>query len=185
MKDILKIMRFDFLTAAPASHAATEYILRAFMLIVAVCFPLFVFPAASFMYMFMAGPLIVPLQGYSEKNGFNKLYGILPVRRKNITRARFLYIFLTHFAMEIAALIILVISEYAKLFEIVSFMGKDSIFTDIEKLPEMAAIVIAWFAFLCLTYAFMEMYGQIHGRQNEMKVLFIIIIAAFFLVMCC
>ena len=162
MKDILRLMRFDFLTASAISKSSSEYIAGVFMIVIALAVPLFIFPHSSFMYIFLAAPLIIPLQSYAEKSGFNKLYGILPVKRKSITRARFLYIFLTHFAMEIVSILILVISIYAKLYELLpigkAFMeGSEDLYAP-EKLPDIMTIFMGWFIFLCFTFAFMEMY---------------------------
>ena len=177
MKDILKIMHFDLLTALPAQRSASEYILAVFMIIISIGLPLFIFPAVTCCYMMFAALLIVPLQSAAEKSGLNKLYGVLPVKRKNITRARFLYIFSAHVIMEAAALIMLVVSVNVRLYEITAFVEKGGIFNDPELLPEMVGVILGWFIFLCFTFTFMEMVGQIHGRQNEMKVLFIMIAA--------
>ena len=93
MREILKIMRFDFLTARPLAiiPAAT----------IAVIFfglSLFFAPLICSYITLVAMIFVIPLQAVAEKSGFHKLYGTLPVRRSNITRARFLYIFLVHFA---------------------------------------------------------------------------------------
>ena len=115
MKDILNIMRFDFLTAKTTA-------LPIFVVIAVMCNALgLLFSPMMFVYVLMAASfLIVQLQTYAEKYGFHKLYGILPINRKSITRGRFQYIFWTFFAVEIFELIMTKLALVLKLYRILS-----------------------------------------------------------------
>ena len=171
MKDILKIMRFDFLTAKPLA-------LRAFI-IVAVLFSLlslFFAPLICSYITFGAMVFVIPLQAVADKSGFHKLYGTLPVRRKSIARARFLYIFLVHFATEMLELVLAAAAMSLKLYRVLPNrngemmqMVKDS-FGD-TKLTLL--MVIGMFTVSCLIFSYMEMMGQICGRENEFKIIMI------------
>ncbi|MDE6594830.1 MAG: hypothetical protein K2K44_02325 [Oscillospiraceae bacterium] len=171
MKDILKIMRFDFLTAKPLA-------LRAFI-VIAVLFSLlslFFAPLICSYITFGAMVFVIPLQAVADKSGFHKLYGTLPVRRKSIARARFLYIFLVHFAVEMLELVLAAAAMSLKLYRVLPNrngemmqMVKDS-FGD-TKLTLL--MVIGMFTVSCLIFSYMEMMGQICGRENEFKIIMI------------
>ncbi|MDE6591454.1 MAG: ABC-2 transporter permease [Oscillospiraceae bacterium] len=95
MRKILKIMRFDYLTARPLAAGPA-------VIFAAICFSLSLFLAPMICSYITFGAMIfvISLQSAADKSDFHKLYGTLPVQRSNITRARFLYIFLVHFAAE-------------------------------------------------------------------------------------
>ncbi len=171
MKDILNIMRFDFLTAKPIAFGAMLCTVLLFGILSMLFSPII----ASYIT-FVSMIFVIPLQGIADKNGFNKLYGILPVNRKNITRARFLYIFLIHFVTELLELVLGCIARTAKLYLLLPNqegatmqMVKES-FEDTSLALEM---VFGMFIFLCLIFSFMEMMGQIFGRENEFKIIMI------------
>ena len=169
MKDILKIMRFDFLTAKPVA-------LISFLLVLIICCGLgLVFsPMICGYTMFGAMVFVIPLQSMADKNNFNKLYGILPVERKNITRARFLYIFLVHFASEIIEFISAVIAKALKLYRLLPNQDGEMLQMIRESFADtnlIFTIIIGMFAFFCICFSYMEMMGQIFGRENEMKII--------------
>jgi len=173
MKDIMKVMRFDFLTAKPMALAG--------MIFTALFFgtlSLLFSPTIAAYITFVSMIFVIPLQSVADKSGFHKLYGILPVERKNITRARFLYIFLLHFLSELLELAIAAAAISLQLYRFLPNqngemmqMVKDS-FAD-TRLTLLMIIVI--FAALCFLFSFMEMMGQIHGRENEFKIIMITI----------
>lgn len=171
MKEILKIMRFDFLTAKPLA-------LRGFIPAVVLfsLLSLFYSPIISSYITVGAIVFVIPLQTVADKSGFNKLYGTLPVKRRNITRARFLYIFLVHFGAELLGLLIAVIAKSLKLYRVLPNQNSEMMqmvkgsFED-TKLTLLMVIVI--FTVFCLMFSYMEMMGQIHGRENEFKIIMI------------
>lgn len=171
MKDILKIMRFDFLTAKPL--ALGTFIIAAFLLSL---LSLFLSPVISADITFAAMVFVIPLQGIADKSGFNKLYGTLPVQRRNITRARFLYVFLIHFGAELVELFIAVIAKSLRLYRILPNQNSEMLQVARESFEDarlMLFAIIGTFTLCCLMFSYMEMMGQIHGRENEFKIIMI------------
>ena len=171
MKDVLKVMRFDFLTAKPLAF-------RVFILVSVICFVLCLFfsPLISSYITFSAVIFVIPLQSVADKCGFNKLYGILPVKRESITRARFLYIFLAHFFTELLESVLAFVSFNLKLYRVLPNQNGEAVQVIKDSFYDTALIFIAIvgvFAFFCLMFSYMEMMGQIFGRENEMKIILI------------
>lgn len=171
MKDILKIIRFDFLTAKPIALVAFIIAVVLFTLL-----SLFFSPIIISYITLTAMVFVIPLQGIADKSGFNKLYGTLPVKRRNITRARFLYIFLVHFAAEVLGLILAATAMSLKLYRVLpnqvgEMMQMVKNGFENTKLPLL--MIIGGFTLFCLMFSYMEMMGQIHGRENEFKIIVI------------
>lgn len=173
MKDILKIMRFDFLTVKPLALGGMIFTVSLFGIL-----SLFFAPLIAAYITFGAMSFVIPLQGVADKSEFHKLYGILPVERRNITRARFLYIFLVHFMTELLELVLAATAISLKLYrvlpnqngEIMQYV-KDSF----EDTKLTLLMIIGMFTLFCLIFSFMEMMGQIYGRENEFKIIMIAI----------
>lgn len=171
MKDTLKIMRFDYLTARP-------YAISPAVIIVALCFVLSLFfsPVICSYITFGAILFVIPLQGVADKSGFHKLYGILPVKRKNITRARFLYVFSLHFFAEMIECALAVIAFNLKLNRLLPNQNGEIMQMVNKGFSDDSFIVIAivgMFIICCLLFGYMEMMGQIFGRENEFKIIII------------
>lgn len=171
MKDILKIMRFDFLTAKPLAFGV--------FIIAAVLFSLlslFFSPIICTFLTFGALMFVIPLQSIADKSDFNKLYGILPVQRKNITRARFVYIFLVFFLTELFEVVMTVISLSLKLYRVLPNQNREMMQMVRDCFSDTSLVFIAglgMFTFFCLIFGYMEIMGQIFGRENEMKTILI------------
>lgn len=183
MKDILKMMRFDFISAtgtAGTDNGAVNTIMLIFMLVLLLAGALLVTPFFAFCFVFSAGSFIVPLQS-AKNEDLGRLYGVLPVERKNITRARFLYIFLAHLVTGVLSFLLgftsLTLDLHRFLATDSDVMKKFAEMFDPEVFGNLIPIITGFIVFSCVTFAFMEMIGQIQGRQSEMKVLFILIIA--------
>ncbi len=173
MKDVLKIMRFDFLTAKPIAFFP-------FVVITFFCFVLSLLfsPIICTYITFSAMVFVIPLQRVADRSGFNKLYGTLPVRRLNITRARFLYIFLVHFATELLEVVLAVTARELKLYRILPNQNSESIQMISQGFNNSFltfGIIIGLFTFFCLMFTYIEMMGQIYGRENEFKIIMITI----------
>lgn len=180
MKDILKMMRFDFISVYGMNGGAVSIITCLVMAALLSVGALFVSPVFAFCIAASSGAFIVPLQS-AKNSDHGGLYGVLPIARKNITRARFLYIFLIHLVTLCISVLLAVLSVKLDL-NLFLPADSDSLKTfsemyDPETFRKMIPVIIGFVVFSCVTFAFMEMIGQIHGRQSEMKVLFIIIIA--------
>lgn len=171
MKDILKIMRFDFLTVKPLVFVVSVFAVVFFFLL-----SLFFSPMVSAYLTFIALIYVIPLQGIADKCDLNKLYGTLPVKRSNITRARFLYIFLVHFVAELVELLFAVIVKSIKLYRILPNQNSEMmqmVREGFEDTQLMLLSIIGMFTFFCLIFLYMEMMGQINGRENEFKIIVI------------
>lgn len=171
MKDVLKLMRFDFLTARSMA-------LGAFAVIAFMCFLLSLFfsPLICAYITFGIMTFILPLQSVADKNDFNKLYGILPVQRKSITRARFLYIFLAHFITQLLEIVLAFISSSLQLYRLLPNQNSATMqmVHDAFNNSSLTFITITGvFILLCLVFSYLEMMGQIHGKENEIKILII------------
>lgn len=176
MKDMLKIMRFDFLTAADTGY-----------------FPAIFLAALSMTGSFLFGPsyaaaliltsicFIIPLTGVTEKSELHKLYGILPVNRKNITRGRFLYIFLLHFIPEMIALILIKPAFSLKAYRYLPNQGSTSLqmignaFSSGFRGPCM--IIFLVFSLSCFIFLYLEFTGQLFGHENDLKSIMILLTA--------
>lgn len=171
MKDVLKIIRFDFLTAKPL-------VSKAYLIIVALCFLLSLFfsPMVCCYITFGAMSFVIPLQTIAEKSSFHKLYGILPVKRKNITRARFLFIFLVLFFTELIEIGLALIAMWLRLYRMLpnkNTQMMQMVKTSFSDTVTTFSAIVLMFVSLCLIFAYMEMMGQIFGRENEMKIIVI------------
>ncbi len=171
MREILKIMRFDYLTARPlAVIPAVTTVVIFFGL------SLFFAPLICSYITFGAMIFVIPLQAVADKSGFNKLYGTLPVKRRNIARARFLYIFLVHFAAEILEFVLAVTAMSLKLYRLLPNQNSEMMQMVKESFEDTRLtllMIIGVFSVFCLIFSYMEMMGQIHGRENEFKIIMI------------
>ena len=96
MKDILKIMRFDYLMVR--REALPMFLIVSTLSVVLALFfsPMIVINSS----ICVLGILLI-LYSAESRSDFNKLYGILPVGRKTIVRARMLLILLLCFLVEV------------------------------------------------------------------------------------
>ncbi|MDE7302130.1 MAG: hypothetical protein K2N60_02290 [Oscillospiraceae bacterium] len=171
MREILKIMRFDFLTARPLAIIPAVTVALIFFGL-----SLFFAPLICSYITFGAMVFVIPLQAVADKSGFHKLYGTLPVRRSNITRARFLYIFLVHFAVEILELLLAVTAMSLKLYRVLPNQNSEMMQMVKESFEDTRLtllMIIGAFTVFCLIFSYMEMMGQIYGRENEFKIIMI------------
>lgn len=171
MKDVLKIIRFDFLTAKPIVLGGMVFTVLMFGSL-----SLFFSPIMCAWIMGSAIMFVLPLQEVADKNGFNKLYGTLPVKRRNVTRGRFLYVYLVHFLTEQLELVIIMIAKTIRLYRILPNQDGATMQLVKESFADtnlMLAVVFGTFVLFSLVFSYMEMMGQVHGRENEFKILMI------------
>ena len=169
MKDILKIIKFDFLTGGSAAFTGLLFGIAVIFLL-----SLFLAPMINGYISLIAMLPVIPLQSTAEKNGFNKLYGILPVSRKNITRGRFIYISCVFLCSEILGIILALISKALKLYRFLPNQGSENLkviensFSDNEL---TFSLITGMAVFFIVVFTYMEMMGQIFGRENEIKII--------------
>lgn len=180
MREILKLVHMDYICAKPIG--LIFYIIASFMVsILALLFS----PIVSAFVILISISMVFPIQVLETKNDFGKLYGILPADRKNITVARFIYIFACFFVSEMISVVVSVLSSFIKLYRIFPDTTKGFMMfveDNFEKpnYPlcfEILAIVFAVFCIFCL---YIEMTGQIFGREKEFKIMMITLMVLFF-----
>ena len=176
MKDILRVMKFDYVTANLNMTA---------LLIAAVGFcalGMFLTPSAMVFLYFIPFMYIFPLSAADDKYKLSRLYAILPVKRKNVTRARFIYIFVMFFFAEIITLPLSRLSYCMKLYRYIP-IADEGIKITIEKtfadydftLKVIAGAMIG----LCLFFSYFETINKIFGKD---KIIFTLTITFVFLI---
>lgn len=170
MRDILNVIRFDFLTMRPLSMG--EFI---FVILFCMVLSMMLSPLIAVMVTFCVFGFVHPLQDIADRNGFDRLYGTLPVDRRNVTRARFIYIFAAFLFCEITELIIAAFSTVLDLNALIFSVDRSA-----ERSREMlnymhyiydtpAVVYLAVFAvaaLCCIAEAYMELMSLIYGREN-------------------
>lgn len=171
MKDVLKMIRFDLVTAGSLT---VPYVLAFIGLSLALS--LFAMPLGILCF---AAPLVIfgparEAAGAEQK----KIYGILPVRKSAVTRAAFWENTVMLLVGEVLALLFLLISDKGAL----SGILPESIAEMLESIKtgeyslsfnDMAVTVALLSAYLCILSAYLEMEAEIHGHDSDIKNLLI------------
>lgn len=111
MKDVLKMIRFDYISVKPLT---VPYVIG----FIAVCLVLSLFGIPLGVFCFAASAAVfAPVQEQASSDT-RKIYGILPVRRDAVTKAAFLEMTVPLFIGELLSLIFLLISNSSKLYRI-------------------------------------------------------------------
>lgn len=173
MKEILHVMRLDFISAS--STAITVIIL---LTLIAIPAALLFNPFAGILMLELV-PIIVigPLQVFDGKYG-NRLHGILPVHRKNITRGRFAMYAAFFLCIQMFAVLLTTVAVFADLnellpLEILSALQEQQFAFETKTLPELIIMCVMVSICFWMMFSFFEMSGQIFGRENEMKIFLI------------
>lgn len=181
MRDTLKMMRFDSHIIRPLFRKQVLPIALVFAVV-----SLLVFPLGGVYLMMSATVLTVPLQNIPERSGFNKLYGILPVSRKAVQRGRFLLIYLILLAGELGGLLLMTLSGRLRLIKLMPY-GESAFAQEmldfVKSFWSFAPAVVGFFGAFVLILTFVEMMGQIFGRENTMKILVLTLVALVALIM--
>lgn len=175
MKDIVRMMHFDYVTAAGSVLGSAWKMLPALFVILLI--ELFLTPMAGYLGMFLVLVFFLPLQSADDKEQLGKLYGILPVKRRNIARGRFLFMFLVAFIMEAVMILFAVLAVNLRLNDLISFQNTEfmqmAAATYDTKSFLAYGVIVGIFTVLCTGFLYMEMMGQIFGREKEMKIILI------------
>ena len=172
MKDILRIVRLDYITVRAT-------VMPVVLMLSALCagLSLLIAPMCAAYIQLVVLFYIVPLQNIGEKSGFHKLYGILPVKRKNITRGRFLFLAGSMLLSELEGLLIAIAARELQLYRFLPNQGSSEMQLIAETFSKDSFLcfgtIAGLFAVLCISFSYMEMMGQIFGRENEMKIILI------------
>ena len=170
MKDILKIIRFDYIAVRSFT---VPYVIG----FIAICFVLSLFGIPLGVFCFVASVAIFePVQELTNSDS-RKIYGILPVCGDAVTRAAFLEITVPLFAGELLSLMLLLISNSSKLYRIFpqtvagiierlfDFSQNDS---DIA-FDRLCIILVLTSVYLCILATYLEMRSKIQGHENDIK----------------
>ncbi len=178
MNEIQKLIRFDFRTVHPIAFPS-------FMLIIVLCLLFGLFFSPNMCDFLLAGALIyvLPLQFGSAENSLKKLYGILPVSKKSPARARFLYLFLVCAALELLAVVFRAVCDALKLYHLIP--NEDSFWGSVmnagaSNIQFRFMLLIGLFLGVCLLLVYLEMMGQIFGREKIGVVMICTVMAAVF-----
>ena len=181
MKEILNVIRLDFITASPLAVGANLLIL-----LFSIWFGFFYSPLILIFLTVGAIGFILPLNVAAAKSGFNKFYGILPVSRKNITMGRFLYIFLVFFISQSAAAVLALTAHSLRLCDLLP--DSKSTMLEMVRASFDSKNVTLFLIFLisgvvCIISAYLEMMIQIHGDEHLINIIAftVISIAALFI----
>ena len=171
MKEIQKVMQFDFINAITT---AVGIITLNIVIIVPIVF--FITPVYATGFLTLPIFLIGPLQIFESKYGFNKLYGILPVHRKSIIRGRFALIATLFYSLQFIAMLMTVLAIHVNLSALLSPESSTLLQSlqpsyDAKLLPFYLVIYSIVAMFLCCVFSYMEITGQLFGRENELKIL--------------
>lgn len=177
MKDIIRIMRVDFITCCNLSGGRNPFLILGCCFALVLALDLFITPIAGYLAMLLVVVFYIPLQQSDDKSQLNKLYGILPVQRKNIARGRFLYMFLIGFAFEIILVFFGWLAVHLNLNRLISFQNAEMMQIAADSYNPNTfltyGIIIGMFTVICLGFMYVEMMGQIFGREKEMKIMLI------------
>ena len=175
MKEIVKMARFDYHLARNTAFGGTLLLLA-----ISVLFSLFFSPIASTYMIFNIGVFLVPVTSAETKNGFEKMYGTLPVHRKSIVRGRFLYILISAIIMEVTTIIISALSIALNLNRFLvkkgGLMEAAELTFSFKQMPLYIIGTLIMFVFFSLLFSFNEMLGQIKGRGNDLRNIMIMLV---------
>lgn len=172
MRDILNVMHLDFVTSRQMG-------LPVWILVFILCSLLgaLIAPMTASFSVFAALTFIIPLQGIADKSDMKKLYGILPVERKNIIRGRFAYLFTVLFLAELCALSMVILAMQLRLFQYLPNQGTSSMLMVAETFDPASFLnygtVIGIFTVTGVFFSYMQMMSQIFGQESEMKIIMI------------
>lgn len=170
MKDILKMIRFDYISVR---QLTVPYVVG--FIAVSLVLSLFGIPIGMFCFA-AAAAVFAPVQELAGSDS-RRIYGILPVRRDAVTRATFLEMTVLFFAGELLSLIFLLISSSSELYRILPkavggiieglfAFSKNGSYLAFGKL---CIILILISVYLCILAAFLEMMSAIQSHENDIK----------------
>lgn len=167
MKDVLKMARFDLITA---SSLTVPYVLAfvGFSFVLALFgIPLGVFCFAAPMALF--GPAREAASGLEQR----KIYGILPVRKSAVTRAAFWENTAMLMVGEGLSLLFLLISDRTELYSVFPNSVAELI-VDLKSgnnlsLGGLCVTIALLSAYLGILSAYLEMESEIHGHESDTK----------------
>lgn len=166
MKDVLKMVRFDLVTAGSLT---IPYVL----VFIALSFVLALFAMPLGVFCFAAPLVIFGPAREAAGTEQRKIYGILPVRRSAVTRAAFWENTVMLLAGEVLSLLFLLISDNAELYRVLP-NGVAELIVYLKSgynlsLNSLCVTIALLSAYLGILSAYLEMGSEIHGHESDTK----------------
>lgn len=176
MQDILKMIRFDYITV---KSFTVPYVVG--FIVISFVLALFGIPLGVFSFVALMA-IFGPVQELANSDT-RKIYGILPVHRDAVIRAVFMEIIVPLFVGELLSLVLLLISNSSKLYRIFPKTVGDIIeglfdFSQNDLMiafGELCIILVLISATLCVLAAYLEMKSEIQGHENDIRNLLTVI----------
>ncbi len=172
MRDIVKMVRFDFVTTKASLLDFWIVLLLACLSVV-----LMIAPSTAPMFSLAMITVFMPAQNLTTQDAGSKIYGILPVQRSAITRAAFLECSLSALAGELGTLLIAWISTRLELYRL--YLSPEETAARTESAFAMPAAYIVIFVLVMLLMPLLRMLCDIFGREHETKIILLVLIALF------
>lgn len=176
MREIIKLMNADF-------ENVKVFGLNAFIIgfVISFLLALLFSPGMTSMMCLFSCAMILPLMMNDDK-GNNHFYGVLPVNRNHITKARFSFIFCVFFISEIVGMILSGISLVLKLNKLLpeSIMMKlaaDNF--DISQYPVFLIVTALVYTAVSVSFMYAEMIKDIFGSDRLGNIIILTLLALF------
>lgn len=175
MKEILKLIRFDFIT----SENSTLPIVVSMFVICIIMAAFGVFNPVFGVFLFIScAAFFAPVQSAAENPDFRRVRGILPVGRTAFVRAEFAESIVTLLAGELITLILMGISRSSKLYEVFpakleafcqTMHGFDGIDLGGGSFIKFVPLIILVCALLIVIVTFINMRSDIERHEHDIR----------------
>lgn len=151
MKKYLDIMRLDLITMNGEKTSMRTLLIMIFL--GSVAGELFLSPMFGFIGMIMVGGMTVPIVFASHlKYGSEKIFGLLPISRRDLVKARFIMFVTLYLAMALVMYIFMEISLAVKIYA--------ELTADMEKMLASMGVGIAYNSLCRLLFFIFFMFGM-------------------------
>lgn len=174
MKDIVKMIRFDFVTSKSLSFYGSLGLIAVTLLLSLLGSP------AGAICLFAPLMIFAPMSAVATKD-FRLIYGILPVNKNAITRAAFIEIISSLIIGEALALAFFGISRVTGLKDILpeSVTNLLGAFAEGDFVKMMPALIVAIFVCLSIIGSYLQMILSVKGQEHiTLHALLVILIPA-------
>ena len=168
MDEIMKMIRHDFIAVKSITFKPVAIICSVMCLLSLLC------PLAVVVIPMTAATIFNPIQAIADKSSFNRLYGVLPVKKSSAVWARFAEIVFSSFAGEMLAVFVGYVSATAIIYVIfpypVTVLSEQML--EMQNSGQLLLLLITAcqmiFVFYSIAVCFFTMASLIAGQENEM-----------------
>ena len=169
MDEIMKMIRHDFIAVRAITFKPIVIICSVICLLSMLLFPL-----AVVMIPMLVAVMFNPIQAIADKSSFNRLYGVLPVKKSSAVWARFAEVVLCSFAGEMLAVFVGYVSATAIIYVVfpypVTVLSEQML--EMQNSGQLLLLLITAcqmiFVFYSIVVCFFTMASLIAGQENEM-----------------